>query len=80
MFYNPNAIDNATAVRSTYVLFATPDPLAGSPLTVAEVNAAVAGVTAPITVLFIVKEDTDVPLKSSDEDGKIIPINEPELL
>jgi hypothetical protein len=73
MFYNPNAIDNAVAVRSTYCLFATAFATAGSVLTVAEVNAAVDGTVAPIVVLFIVvpvtgtvePEDSIFPMRTS---------------
>jgi hypothetical protein len=45
-------------VRSTYCLFAIPLLTVGSLLTVAEVNAAVVGVVAPIVVLFIVVSTT----------------------
>src|SRR6056300_475194 len=54
MSYNPNAIDNASAVLSTYVLFDISVSAVGLEFTVALVNAAVDGVDPPITVLFIV--------------------------
>jgi hypothetical protein len=71
MFYNPNAIANATAVRSTYCLFAIPLLTVGSLLTVAEVNAAVVGVVAPIVVLFIVVSTTG----SAEPVAPILPNN-----
>jgi len=54
MFYNPNAIDNASAVLSTYCLLDTCVSVIGKLDTDAVVNAAVDGVVAPIGVLFIV--------------------------
>ena len=53
MFYNPNAIDSDSAVLSTYCLLVTSALLVGNAAIVADVNTAVLGTVAPITVLFI---------------------------